>query len=130
MNDRCYDQTNKQWDAYGGRGIAVCDEWRYPDGLPQFIADMGECPPGRSIERIDNDGNYCKTNCRWATRKEQQRNRRDSCIITHKGRSGTIGDWAGWLGISAQTIFYRLKTGKPLDVALSSAKFATYDRQG
>lgn len=129
MNDRCYDPTNKQWDDYGGRGITVCDEWRYPKGLAQFIADMGECPPGHSIERIDNDGNYCKTNCRWATRKQQQRNRRDSCIITYNGRSGTISDWAGWLGVSANTILYRLKTGKPISVVLSSAKFATYDRQ-
>jgi hypothetical protein len=126
MVDRCYDTTNKQYAGYGGRGIAVCDEWRGPNGLAQFVADMVARPPGHSIERIDNDGPYCKLNCRWATRKEQQRNMRVTRIITHSGQSGTIGDWAQWLGISSGTIWYRLKTGQSLDAALSPKKFASY----
>lgn len=126
MMRRCYDQTNKQYDGYGGRGIAVCDEWRGEGGLAQFINDMGPRPPGRSIERIDNNGPYCKANCRWATRKEQQRNMRNSRIVTYNGRSGTLRDWAVWLGIDAATIHYRLKVGKPLSAALSSELFATY----
>jgi hypothetical protein len=126
MLDRCYDETNKQWVDYGGRGITVCDEWRGTSGLAQFVADMVACPPGHSIDRIDNDGPYCKVNCRWATRKQQQRNMRNSQIITHAGRTGTIGDWSEWLGISANTIAYRLKVGRPLDIALSPKRFATY----
>lgn len=126
MLDRCYDKTNKQWDDYGGRGITVCDEWRGPNGLAQFVADMVTCPPGHSIDRIDNDGPYCKANCRWATRKQQQRNMRNSRLVTYEGRTGTIRDWAAWLGISAGTIDYRLKVGRPLEVALSSRRFATY----
>lgn len=129
MLDRCYDKTNRQYADYGGRGITVCDEWRGPTGLAQFVADMKERPPGNSIDRIDNDGAYCKANCRWSTRKEQQHNRRDSNIITHDGRSGTIGDWANWIGIPANTIAYRLKQGRPLTVALSPAKFATYGQK-
>jgi len=126
MIDRCYDPTNAQWDGYGGRGITVCDEWRGPAGLARFVADMVECPAGHSIDRIDNDGPYHKDNCRWSTRKEQQRNRRNSRIISHAGRSGTIRDWANWLGVSSSTIEYRLKMGRPLAVALSSDRFATY----
>jgi hypothetical protein len=126
MLDRCNDTTNRQYADYGGRGITVCEEWQGPTGLAQFVSDMGECPPGRSIERIDNDGPYCKSNCRWATRSEQQRNRRDSLIITYNGRSGTVSDWARWVGISTGTILYRLKVGRPLNVALSPERFATY----
>ena len=126
MLDRCYDATNKQWPDYGGRGIRVCDEWRGANGLAQFVKDMVSCPPGHWIERIDNGGPYCKANCRWATRREQQRNRRNSQIIAYEGRSGTLGDWSSWLGISAQTIAYRLKVGRPLSVALSPERFATY----
>ena len=126
MIDRCYDTSNSQWNDYGGRGITVCDEWRGPTGLARFVADMVECPAGHSIDRIDNDGPYHKGNCRWSTRKEQQRNRRDSRIISHAGRSGTIGDWGNWLGISPATITYRLKMDRPLAVALSADRFATY----
>lgn len=126
MLDRCYDKTNKQWEDYGGRGITVCDEWRGPSGLQRFVADMVACPPGYSIDRIDNDGPYSKDNCRWSTRKEQQRNRRDSRVITHAGRTGTIRDWAKWLGIRPSTIDYRLKVGRPLEIALSPKRFATY----
>jgi hypothetical protein len=118
MLDRCYDTTNRQYAGYGGRGIKVCDEWRGPNGLAQFVADMVACHPGHSIDRIDNDGDYSKVNCRWATRKEQQRNLRSSRIITHNGRAGTIGDWAEWTGIAANTIAYRFQVGHPIDVVL------------
>jgi hypothetical protein len=126
MLDRCYDKTNKQWADYGGRGIAVCDEWRGLGGLRQFASDMIACPAGHSIDRIDNNGPYCKANCRWTTREEQQRNRRDSIILTYEGRTGTISDWSVWLGISTGTIAYRLKVGRPLEIVLSSKRFATY----
>jgi hypothetical protein len=126
MLSRCYDDGNPQWADYGGRGIIVCDEWRGPLGRAQFISDMGDCPPGHSIDRIDNDGPYCKANCRWATRSEQQRNRRDSRLITYNGKTGTIADWASWTGIAAGTIWYRLKVGRPIGIALSPKRFATY----
>lgn len=73
MLARCNDPKHRQYKDYGGRGIVVCPQWTE---FECFLADMGERPPGRSIDRVDGDGNYEPGNCRWATRTEQNRNRR------------------------------------------------------
>ena len=73
---RCSDEFHKQWTYYGGRGIAMCQLWL--DSFEVFLADMGDPPPGMSLDRIDNDGNYEPGNCRWADASTQQRNRRKS----------------------------------------------------
>lgn len=73
MLNRCRNQKLPCWKNYGGRGIVVCERWQ---DFANFIADMGECPPGLSIDRINNDGNYEPSNCRWATRKQQSLNQR------------------------------------------------------
>lgn len=73
MIARCTNPKMQNWKWYGGRGITVCDRWRH--SFKNFLADMGEKPPGLSIDRIDVNGNYEPSNCRWATSSEQFRNR-------------------------------------------------------
>lgn len=83
LRSRCYDKNNKRYDSYGGRGITVCDRWR--DSFENFLADMGPKPTEKhSIDRIDVDGNYEPSNCRWATATIQGINQR-------KKRSNTSG---------------------------------------
>jgi len=76
MLQRCYNENNPRYEHYGGRGISVCDEWR--DDFAAFYRDMGPKPIGLSIDRIDNDGDYNRDNCRWATASEQNYNTRRS----------------------------------------------------
>lgn len=76
MRSRCTNESDVNYSQYGGRGISVCDEWL--SEFTVFLADMGEQPEGLSLDRIDNDKGYSKENCRWATAKEQHRNKRNS----------------------------------------------------
>jgi hypothetical protein len=68
MRNRCRNEKSTQWKWYGGRGIKICDEW---NNFEAFLADMGERPVGKTLDRLSSDGNYCKENCRWATPEEQ-----------------------------------------------------------
>lgn len=86
MTQRCRNPHNPDYHRYGGRGIRVCAEWQ--KSFKQFYADMGQRPgPDYSIDRIDNDGNYEKVNCRWATIMEQAANRQNNTLLTLSGRT-------------------------------------------
>lgn len=103
--------------SHGGRGIAVCDRWR--NSFDAFVADMGEPPtPAHQIERKDNDGNYEPGNCRWATPKEQARNRRDNCRYTINGETRILADWLPMAVVPKGCVEERLARGWPLPQAL------------
>jgi hypothetical protein len=73
MRKRCLDPNCPAYKNYGGRGIRICKRWQH---YKNFLSDMGRCPPGKSLDRINNDGDYEPSNCRWATPSQQNRNRR------------------------------------------------------
>jgi len=103
MLDRC---KNDRQRTYGKRGIQVCERWQ---SFEAFYADMGEPPTDdHSIDRIDNDGNYCPGNCRWATRTQQARNTSRNTILEHNGMAMTLAQWSQQTGIKASTICRRL----------------------
>lgn len=116
MKARCYTESTRAFHRYGGRGIRVCDRWR--DDFVAFFADLGPCPPGRSLDRVDNDGDYEPGNVRWASCAVQARNRSNNHFIEYAGEKLTLTDWARRLGVSDSTLWYRLKQGIPLVEAL------------
>lgn len=118
MRSRCELPTSRAWRNYGGRGIKVCPQWR---DFAAFLADMGERPPATTLDRIDNDGDYEPGNCRWATNREQSRNRRNNCVLTLGGRTAVQADWAKELGISSASLRRRLKFW-PLRRALTAPR--------
>lgn len=122
MKDRCFNPNNLHYAEYGGRGITVCDRWR--DSFSNFIADMGDRKPGLTIERIDNDGNYEPGNCKWATRKEQQRNRRVCNNLTFNGETLCVSEWAERIGLKHETLRGRLSRGWSVEKALTTPKLS------
>jgi len=116
---RCFNHKNNRYHLYGGRGITVCERWLKFDG---FLSDMGERPPGKTIDRIDNNGPYSPNNCRWATAQEQGRNRRNNRVITAFGETLTIGEWALRYGIGRQMIAWRLDAGWLPEIALTERR--------
>lgn len=109
MNERCYKPSDQAYERYGGRGIKVCERWK--NSIQSFIDDMGQKPPGSQLDRINNDGDYCPENCRWATPTTQANNRRSNSIIFYKGRAQTIMEWSRELGMSRRNISARYNKG-------------------
>lgn len=123
IRQRCYNKNHDQYKNYGGRGISVCGRWL--ESFENFLADMGEKPSAsHSIDRINNDGNYEPSNCRWSTSKEQCSNRRGLNMITHAGETRPLDVWSKSLGFHPATIRTRLKTGLTFEQAISIPKFS------
>jgi hypothetical protein len=116
MLARCSNPSSAMFKHYGGRGIYVCERWHIFDN---FHKDMGVRPEGRSLDRIDNNGPYGPTNCRWADKNTQSRNRRRLHLITFNGQTKIITDWAKDIGIQPSSLSQRLKNGWPLTRALT-----------
>ena len=120
MKQRCSNKNNKRYKDYGGRGISVCKRWR--NSFPNFLADVGPRPsPEHSLDRIDNMGNYEFANFRWATRKQQSRNKRSNRMLKHRGEKRSMAEWAEKSGISPQTLSTRInKLGWSIEKAITT----------
>lgn len=117
MRSRCRDSDSQSYDNYGGRGIAVCERWLK---FENFLADMGPRPtPKHSIDRINNDGNYEPANCRWATKYQQDNNRRTNRMLEYAGLCLTISEWSRRVNISWSAIDTRLERGWSVEEALT-----------
>ncbi len=101
MVDRCTNPQNKAWAYYGGRGIGVCQRWRV---FENFLSDMGNPPVGKMLDRTDNNKGYKQSNCRWVTRKEQMRNKRNNKFLTLNGQTMCFAAWAEKLKVSPYVI--------------------------
>lgn len=110
MKRRCNNPSDKRFSDYGGRGIKVCDRWL--ESYENFLADMG-LPPEISyqIDRIDNNLGYSKENCRWVTRIDNARNKRNSRLIEISGETKTMAEWSEISGVAYHTLKARLNSG-------------------
>lgn len=117
MRSRCKNKNNPAYKRYGAAGIDVCERW---DEFENFLRDMGNCPTdGHSIDRIDGNLGYFKENCRWATSKEQARNRSSQPRITFNGVTKTPVEWAEETGLHRKTIMRRIRRGASIHEVLS-----------
>ena len=117
MRERCRNVNSPYHKDYGGRGISVCDEWNNDNGFESFLKWSLEngYEEHLSIDRIDVNGNYEPTNCRWITLQAQNRNRRTCVYITYKGETHILTEWAEILGIKRSTLSKRYHNGMSVE---------------
>lgn len=115
---RCTNPKERSYPNYGGRGIQICERWLT---FENFLADMGDRPAGYEIDRIDNNGNYEPSNCRWVSRKVNLNNKRDNRVIEFNGESKTMAQWAEQCGIRWDTLRSRIdRYGWSIERALTT----------
>ena len=110
IKQRCYVENTPNYKNYGGRGIIMCDEWRNDFKVFYDWAMANGYKDDLTIDRIDNDGNYEPSNCRWTDNKTQSRNRRSNIWITYKGATHLLSDWADICHINPNTIMNRIRS--------------------
>ena len=124
IRSRCYNSKSHNYGRYGARGVTVCERWL--NGFKNFKEDMfPSYKKGLSIERIDNTKGYSPENCRWATSKEQTRNRRSNISLTYNGKTQCVMDWVNELGLHYYTVYQRLKREMPIERILSVSSLNT-----
>lgn len=120
IRNRCENESHIGYPRYGGSGIKVCKRWL---NFSNFIADMGERPKNKSIDRIDPMGDYSPENCRWATAKEQADNKKNAIFLELDGKRMPVTDWSKEIGICVNTIYHRLRKGWGVERVLSPKLF-------
>lgn len=115
MRKRCLDEANHNYAHYGARGIKVCDRWI--DSFEAFLEDMGPRPHGQSIDRIDVEGHYEPSNCRWASPLAQSRNRRNTIMVSYFGRDMPLAEYAELRGVRYASLSRRIKAGMDPETA-------------
>ncbi len=129
MRIRCKYRNRKSSVNYVKRKIKICRRWQ--DSFENFLADMGPCPSGLTLDRYpDNNGNYEPGNCRWATRQEQNENSRHCHFITFAGKTFTVARWARILRVSRLTLNGRLRRGwTPIQALTRPVRRINYARR-
>ena len=117
MLRRCENPKHTRYKDYGGRGISVCERWHQ---FEIFLEDMGPRPHGMWLERIDNDMNYCKDNCKWATTEEQGNNTRSNVWLEFNSEVKNIAQWSAEIGIGRSTLRERIQRGWSTEKVLTS----------
>ncbi len=117
MRRRCNSPNCDKFSYYGGRGIKVCERW---DDFKNFLEDMGERPGGMSLDRIDTNGNYEPSNCRWATKEQQANNTRANVFVEIGGEKKTVSQAARLLGIPAPRIYYLRSIGRLSELGIAA----------
>ena len=116
MKQRCNYESGNAYKSYGAKGIKVCERWA--NSFDDFLADMGERPEGMTLDRIDSSGGYEPGNCRWATKKQQDRNRKSNILVTRDGVTKCVKDWCDELGLNVDQVYGRIRWGKTPEEAL------------
>ena len=117
MIQRCCNPKAADFPKWGGAGVTVSKDWR--ESFVTFLADLGERPTGKSLDRIDGKLGYCKENCRWATPREQNQNQKINRLLTFHGETKCLAEWARTVGLSHHTIEARLDLGWTVEEALT-----------
>lgn len=128
MRKRCYQKQNAKYKSYGGRGVKVCSEWLHSFPAFRDWAIANGYKDNLTIDRIDTNGDYEPSNCRWVTQKIQQNNRRNNHPIEFNGETHTMAEWAEITGIPYHTIKYRVKRGLPSHLVLFKERGVGFER--
>lgn len=127
MLSRCRNQRHRQYADYGGRGVTVCERWRV---FANFSSDMGPRPDGMTLDRRDNSGPYSPDNCRWASRQEQNSNRRNCIYVDYNGQRLTLKEASVRAGLRYRQVHkrvtqYRWPVAKALTTPIREGRYGT-----
>lgn len=118
MKERCYNSKRKEYPNYGGRGICVCEEWKESKQFIEWALKNGYSDE-LTLDRVDNNGDYCPDNCRWVSQKEQMRNTRSNHYVSFRDRTIPLTQLAEENGLTYAQLYKRLKLGWAIEKAIS-----------